>query len=134
MKVSAICSGSDLIPRWSAAAARERLRKGKVPRRMRVAGYLDLSDSSWLTNLPRELEADTINVSNCPKLRDLPERVKCDALILQRTNVECLHAGLNVARQIDAANCLRLRYIAPIKVPALLLRGCTALRAADRKA
>jgi hypothetical protein len=114
--------------RWSPEAARERLRKGKVPRRMRVAGHLDLSSCFWLTNLPRTLEAGSINVSNCPKLRTLPEHVECEVLILQQTNVECLHAGLNVARQIDAANCIRLRYVAPLSVSALLLSGCTTLQ------
>lgn len=117
----------NLIPRWSAAAARERLRKGNVPRRMRVAGHLDLSDSPWLKYLPRDLEADTINVSNCLYLRGLPDRIKCDALIVQRTNIARLHGNFDVTHQIDASDCRHLNSIGPLEVPTLLLRGCAAL-------
>jgi hypothetical protein len=113
--------------RWNSPRAQQRIRKGRLPDRMRVAGQLDLSNSGWLSALPRRLEADSINVSNCAKLRELPEHVRCGVLMLMRTNVECLHAGLNVAQQIDASNCLRLRYVAPLKVRTLFLRNCRAL-------
>lgn len=113
--------------RWTAARARQRISEGKLPRRMRVAGQLDLSNCGWLTMLPRRLEADDITVSNCPKLRELPEHFRCSALAMQRTNIECLHAGLNARNEIDASNCLRLRYIAPITVETLVVRNCPAL-------
>jgi Domain of unknown function (DUF6745) len=112
---------------WNAADAREHLRQGNVPRRMRVHGHLSLVDASWLTYLPNSLEAGTVDVSGCMNLRGLPERLRCEELVLRRTNVECLARGLDVSRRIIATNCRKLQRVAPLRIPELRLRACTAL-------
>jgi hypothetical protein len=117
----------NLFARWTPASARERLRKGRVPAEMRVAGHLDLANSGWLTGLPRAVEAESIDVSDCARLGELPEVVKCSALDLQRTHVKSLPAGLNVSQRIDATDCEYLSEVGALRVSALILRGCLAL-------
>ena len=114
----------DLFRRWSPERARERLKQGNPPRRMRVAGRLDLSNCTWLTELPRVLIADSIDVSNCRNLRALPLRVQCDELRVARTGIARLDRGLEVARLIEATGCRRLQQIDVRRVPELRLRDC----------
>lgn len=118
----------NLFAKWTSENACEHLRQGRMPRRMRVAGHLGLANSGWLTHLPRTLEAESIDVSDCAKLRGLPERVKCSELVLRRTGVQCLPAGLEVSQRIDATDCECLHSVAALRVPELVLRGCTVLR------
>lgn len=113
----------------SAADACDRLRRGTVPRRMRVHGNLHLAGASWLTYLPNELEAQGVDVSGCLHLRGLPVQLKCEVLNLQRTNVECLQAGLQVSHRIDVTGCRKLQRVAAICVPELRLRDCAMLEA-----
>jgi len=94
---------------------------------MRVAGRLDLANSGWLTQLPRVLEADSIDISDCPRLMELPQVVKCAELTLQRTNIKRLPAGLEVSTQIDASGSTCLQAVGPLRTTQLNLRGCTAL-------
>jgi hypothetical protein len=119
--------GLNFFGAWSPTSARERLRKGRPPRRMRVTGRLGLAYSDWLTELPRVLVADSIDLSNCTNLPALPERIECDELNVSGTGVRRLGAGLEVARSIDASNCRRLQYVDALRVPELRLRGCTLL-------
>lgn len=117
----------NLFAKWTPASARERLRKGRVPGEMRVAGHLDLANSGWLMRLPRVVEAASIDVSGCARLSELPEVVKCSALDLQRTHVKRLPASLNVSQRIHATDCEYLREVGALRVPVLILRGCPAL-------
>lgn len=119
--------GIELFTRWSPTSARDRLRRGNPPRRMRVAGRLDLANSAWLTELPRALVADSIDVSDCRNLRALPEHVKCSELFLGRTSVSRLGKGLEVASRIDATDCRLLQQIEALRVPEICLHGCTQL-------
>lgn len=118
-----------LLPRaqWSADKAREQFRRGNIPRRLSVPGHLDLANCAWLTYLPSDLEAGSIDVSRSVNLRGLPEKLKCETLTMRRTNVVCLASGLNVSRQIDVANCRELRHVSPLCVPALTMWDCTSL-------
>src|SRR5262249_1048215 len=123
----------DLFGKWTPTSARERLRKGNPPREMRVAGRLDLSNSDWLTQLPRVLEAESIDVSDCPRLLELPQVVKCTVLTLRRTHIKRLPAALDVAWRIDASECECLQVVGALRTEQLDLRGCTALvHLADR--
>src|SRR4051794_21712112 len=117
----------DRFAAWSPASARERLRKGKPPRRMRVAGRLELANSSWLTELPRTLEADSIDLSSCVRLRGLPARLKCVELDVSNTGVERLGVGLAVSRRIVATHCRSLKQVGPLSVHELRLSACTQL-------
>lgn len=117
----------DLFIKWSPVSARERLRRGQSPGHMRVAGRLDLANCAWLRNLPRALAASSIDVSNCTSLQELPVRIRCDELILSRTNVSRLVGELTVAHRIDATDCRRLQFVGAVRTRELRLRGCTAL-------
>jgi hypothetical protein len=112
---------------WTAAEARKRIWEGNIPRRLRVRDVVDLSASTWLTYLPRELECTALIVSRCPNLRCLPERLECDELFMRRTNLRCISAGLDVLRRIDAEGCRGLEHVVPLRVDHLSLRGCTAI-------
>jgi hypothetical protein len=94
---------------------------------MRVTGRLNLANAGWLTRLPRKLEAEAIDISGCARLSELPEKLKCAELTLQRTQVKCLPAGLEVSRRIDATGCECLRAVGALRVSELILRGCAAL-------
>jgi hypothetical protein len=94
---------------------------------MRVNGRLNLANASWLTHLPRKLEAEAIDVSDCESLSELPEKLKCSELTLQRTRVRSLPPGLEVSRRIDATGCEYLQTVGALRVPELILHGCTAL-------
>ena len=77
-----------------------------------MAGHLNLANCAWLTNLPRVLIADSIDVSNCMNLRALPERVKCDELLLARTSIVALGEGVggcaeSMPRIVFGCNTLR---------------------------
>lgn len=112
---------------WSEAKARRRLQQGTLPRRMYVRGRLNLTDTAWLTYLPRELEVESLDVSRCVNLRGLPERLTCIELFARRTNITCLAAGLRVLRTIVASNCPKLERIVPLSVSELRLRNCTTI-------
>lgn len=112
---------------WSPARARERLRKGKPPWRMRVTGRLELANSAWLTELPHTLVADSIDVSNCANLRALPGRVKCDELYASNSGIERLGMGLEVSSRIVATNCRALKQVGPLRVQELRLSDCAQL-------
>src|SRR4051812_21854115 len=90
----------NLFGKWTPEGARERLRTGRVPGRMRVAGHLNLANCGWLTRLPCTVEAESIDVSDCARLGELPVVVKCSAVDLRRTQVKSLPAGLNVSQRI----------------------------------
>lgn len=119
--------GIDFFKRWSPESARDLLRRGNPPRRMRVNGRLDLANSAWLKDLPSVLIADSIDVSNCRSLRVLPDCVKCNELIVARTSIARLGKGLEVAGRIDATDCRLLQCVEAIQVLELYLRGCTQL-------
>lgn len=112
---------------WTAAEAKSRLRQQDLPDRLRVRGRLDLAGALWLIYLPREVEATSVVVSRCVNLRGLPERLRCEEFFLRRTDISCLPLGLHVSHRIDAQDCRRLEYVAPLRVPQLSLPGCTAL-------
>lgn len=118
-----------LLPRarCSPIQAHDRIRHGKISRPIVVNGALDLRDSAWLTYLPREIEAVSIDVSGCANLRGLPERICCRDLFVRRTNIECLPTGLDVANQLVASNCHKLERVFPFRVPELRLRNCVSL-------
>jgi hypothetical protein len=103
------------------------LRGGKAPDRLRVRGRLDLANSLWLNYLPRELEAEAVNLANCTQLRGLPERLQCENLVLRGTRLRAITSGVRATKLIDARNCRELESIAPQRVTRLDLRGCTAL-------
>lgn len=86
-----------------------------------------LANSAWLTELPRTLIADSIDLSGCRNLRALPEHVECNELFLGRTSVSRLGQGLAVASRIDATDCRLLQRVDALRVPELCLRGCTQL-------
>jgi hypothetical protein len=117
----------DLLTTWTPDDARRRLQKARAPSRMRVTGRLDLANAALLTRLPQKLEAEAIDVSGCAGLTELPKKLKCTQLRLQRTQIKCLPAGLEVSRQIDATGCECLREVGALRVTELVLRGCTAL-------
>jgi hypothetical protein len=77
---------SDILP---ASEARTLIRRGQGWDGMRVAGLLDVSGDTRLTELPANLECDTLNLSGCSQL-------------------EAIGAGLNV-RVLDVAGCLNLK-------------------------
>jgi hypothetical protein len=123
----------NLFGKWTPERARERLRTGNVPHEMRVAGRLDLSNSGWLTQLPRVLEAGSIDVSDCPRLLELPPVMKCTELMLRRTHIKRLPDASDVALRIDASECECLQVVGALRTDQLVLRGCTALvHLADR--
>ena len=95
----------DLLTTWTPDRARKRLQNARAPSRMRVTGRLNLANAGWLTRLPRKLEAEAIDVSGCARLSELPEKLKCAELLLQRTQVKCLPASLEVSSRIDATGC-----------------------------
>ncbi|HEX3600483.1 MAG TPA: hypothetical protein VHU84_10100, partial [Lacipirellulaceae bacterium] len=117
----------DRFASWSPASAQERLRRGNLPRRMRVTGRLTLANAQWLTELPRTLVASSIDVSNCARLRALPARVKCEELDASNTGIERLDIGLEVSRRIMATRCQRLKFVGPVSVQNLQLGACTQL-------
>jgi hypothetical protein len=117
----------ELLTTWTPDDARKRLQNARAPSRMRVTGRLNLVNAGWLTCLPRKLEAETIDISGCARLSELPEKLRCGELRLQRTQVKCLPAGLEVSWRIDATECECLRAVGALRVPELFLRGCTAL-------
>jgi len=119
--------GIDLFTKWSPTSARDHLRKGNPPRRMRVAGRLDLANCGWLTDLPRVLIADSIDVSGCRRLRALPEHVECNVLRVAGTSVTRLGGQFDVTQSIDATECPLLKRVEALRVPELHLQGCTAL-------
>ena len=113
---------------WSPDAASERLRHGFPPARMHVRGRLDVADCPTLLYLPRELHATEINVAGCANLRGLPERATCQGLVLRGTNVECIPAGLEVSRVLDAEGCRRLtRFACQLRLLWLDLTNCASL-------
>src|SRR4051794_36991425 len=109
----------NLRAKWSAPYALEQLRRGNVPRRVLVRGSLDLGNAAWLTYLPVDLEAAAVDVSQCVNLRGLPERLKCEELIVRRTNIVSLPQGLQVWGRIIASNCRNLQRVSAIHVPEL---------------
>jgi hypothetical protein len=118
----------DRFASWSPADAQERLRKGNLPRRMRVKGELALANASWLTELPRDLVADSIDLSNCLRLRELPARVRCNDLIVGNTSIAALDGAFEVQRAIIAMDCRRLERVGTLRVPQLRLGGCGQVR------
>jgi hypothetical protein len=112
---------------WSPASAQERLREGNLPRRMRVAGGLALGNSQWLTELPQTLMASSIDLSNCMRLRALPEHVTCDELVVTNTGIARLDAGLEVSLRVVATRCRLLKEVGPLSVHELRLSGCPQL-------
>jgi hypothetical protein len=95
---------------------------------MHVRGRLVVTNCPSLLYLPRELHATAVEVSDCANLRGLPERATCQELTLQRTNVECIPAGLEVSRVLDAQGCRKLsRIFGPLKLQRLNLTGCVSL-------
>ena len=117
----------NLFDKWTPAKARERLQKGNVPREMRVAGHLRLAGSDWLNQLPRVLEADSIDVSDCARLLELPAVVRCADLCVAGTHIKRLPDGVQVSGEIDAVGCDCLQAVGAIQAVQLHLRGCTAL-------
>ncbi len=115
-----------LIP-WRPESARARLRSGKIPARMRVAGPLDLARATWLRELPEELECTVLKVAGCVNLARLPKHLTCDDLILDRTNITRLPEKLIVRRRIIARGCPRLCFVPPLTTQTLDLSGCTSL-------
>jgi hypothetical protein len=113
---------------WEPSEAREQFQRGNIPDRAHIRGHLNLLGCSWLTYLPRELSATRVDVSRCANLRGLPEQLTCEVLLLQRTNIQCLSAGLQVSQRIDAQSCRRLEHLLPLTVERLNLSGCTLLQ------
>lgn len=112
---------------WSAQSARERILAGKAPAGMRVEGVLNLAGMRTLQSLPSNLRAESIDVSDCPRLRHLPDRLQCATLILRRSGIETLPPDMAVSTNIDAQDCRRLHSLPALRVDQLNLRGCTAL-------
>ena len=110
----------DLMTTWTPDDARKRLQNARAPSRMRVTGRLNLANAGWLTRLPRKLEAEAIDVSGCARLSELPEKLTCAELTLQRTQVKCLPASLEVSWRIDATGCECLQAVGALRVPELV--------------
>jgi uncharacterized protein DUF6745 len=116
-----------LLP-WSENSARRRILAGRPPRRMRIHGRLDLAGRESIRELPRSLRATAVDLAGCVHLRELPKRLRCAALIARRTGIESLHSGLQVSGTIDAEECPRLRFVGPLALEQLSLRGCRLLK------
>jgi Domain of unknown function (DUF6745) len=112
---------------WSAQSARERILAGSAPAGMRFEGNLSLAGSRALRALPARLRGQSIDISDCPRIRELPAGLQCGALILRRSGIERLPADLVVESLLDAEGCRRLLSLPPLRVDQLNLRGCTAL-------
>src|SRR5690349_6310437 len=78
----------DLLTTWTPDGAWKRLQNARAPSRMRVTGRLNLANAGWLTYLPQKLETEAIDVSGCARMTELPEKLKCADLALQRTLVK----------------------------------------------
>jgi hypothetical protein len=112
---------------WSEQGARERLLAGHPPRRMSVRGRLILANCEALEKLPDRLEASAIDLSGCVNLRRLPRTVRAAALVVSRTSVFTLPAGLQIARALVAEDCPKLQAVEAIRVSELSVRSCKAL-------
>ncbi len=113
---------------WKADAARKRIIEVNAPRGMRVRGLLDLSQEP-IESLPENLQAETIQLEDCARLRQLPSGLSCDELILRRSAIEGLPGDLSVTELIDAGDCRNLKEIPSICVDRLRLDGCVRLTA-----
>jgi hypothetical protein len=115
-----------LLP-WSEKAAHKRILSGSPPSGMRIKGLLALANCQTLQCLPARLDAAGIDVSGCASLLQLPKHLRSEVLLLRRTGIDTLPAGLRVSRRIDATDCRRLRTLPALQVAQLNLQGCTAL-------
>ncbi|HEX2915021.1 MAG TPA: hypothetical protein VH186_29780 [Chloroflexia bacterium] len=137
------------MPTVPGSSARELFVTGKAPANLRLTGYADLSNLP-LRELPPELVADALDLSNCPDLRTLPPDLKvrrlnlsgcrgledlppdfsCYELELRETRLATLPEALKVEYRLDLEGNTALTALPPgLKVGTLILRNCTSLTA-----
>ena len=83
-----------------------------------------------VVQLPDDLRAQTVVLSDCTQLRRLPSRLTCERLILQRSAIAELPNDLHVSELIDARDCRNLESVGAVAVQRLVLSGCVRLRIA----
>ncbi|MEW6733109.1 MAG: DUF6745 domain-containing protein [Acidobacteriota bacterium] len=94
-----------------------------------IAASLDLTDCKALRKLPAKLQVNRLNLSGCVSLRQLPAGLKLFDLILKNTRIRSLPDDLQVENRLDLEGCDRLEALpANLSVGTLMLRNCINLR------
>ncbi|WP_310394452.1 DUF6745 domain-containing protein [Hymenobacter sp.] len=109
-------------------AARALLLSGRVPDELIVSGALRLSHEPRLRELPRWLECTHLDVSDCPNLNLLPERLRATSVQAARTGVRELTGDWLVREHVNLSGNRQLRRL-PERLTArsLDVGNCAAL-------
>jgi hypothetical protein len=82
-------------------AVRKLLRAGNLPTALVVTGPVRLLNESWLRELPTSLECTHLDVSGCPNLEVLPERLRATSVHAARTAVREIPGDWLVREHLD---------------------------------
>ena len=85
-------------------AVRKLLRAGNLPAALMVTGPVRLLNESWLRELPTSLECTDLDVSGCPNLDVLPERLRATSVHAARTAVREIPGDWLVREHLDLSN------------------------------
>jgi hypothetical protein len=93
-----------------------------------TAPSLDLSDCPLLTRLPAGLNVQHLRVQNCQALTSLPANLRCEVLEASNSGLRELPTDLQVKYKLDLRECIRLTTLPQqLVVQSLLLSQCVAL-------
>src|SRR5712691_9308172 len=107
--------------------ARNAIEAGRVPSRLRVRGSLYLY--SDVARLPKELEAETIQIQRGHLLRRMPGRLRCRDLFICNFPLTELPAGLQVTGSLSLWDCPHLTTLPEsLNLQSLTLSRCPKLQ------
>jgi hypothetical protein len=113
-----------------AAEAVKLIRSGRAWDGMRVDGAIDLSGDQRLMHLPDGLHCQSLNVSGCTNLEEIPHGLTCNVLIAHNLNIAEITAPITVRSSLDLTGCRNLKQLPEgLSVPMLTIADCSALTA-----
>ncbi|WP_051719105.1 DUF6745 domain-containing protein [Hymenobacter sp. IS2118] len=92
-------------------AARALLLSGRLPEELIVNGALRLRGEPRLRELPRLLECTHLDVSDCPNLELLPERLRATSVQAARTAIREVTGDWLVRETVNLSGCRQLRQL-----------------------
>jgi hypothetical protein len=109
--------------------ARRLILEHRAPAGMRVVGELDLIGEP-IRFLPDNLECSSLNLMNCPNLRELPRGLRCLHLRAYGLRLKRLPVDLRVRYRLELNGCAELESLPEnLSVSSLCLAGCGNLQA-----
>ena len=113
-----------------ASEAVKLIRSGRAWDGMRVDGAIDLSGDQRLMHLPDGLQCQSLNVSNCANLEEIPHGLVCNALIAHNLKITEISAPITVRSSLDLTGCRNLKRLPEgLSVPMLTIADCSSLTA-----